>query len=100
MDLCYNPKLPIKTTKLFKEDSFAAPEAILYGTQNLSTDIYSFGLLIYYIITKEIYCEYLELNSLPPCVQNIVSNMLTEYQEQRPTADSCYCELRRIFSEL
>ncbi|CAG9321405.1 unnamed protein product [Blepharisma stoltei] len=108
-ELCTNLKME-PPEKFYKESSFASPEAMM-GCRDILGDIYSYGLLAYYILTKNLYCEYIGLEGLDDNsdyfsdyenksvidgLRNLIERMIDPISVERPTAEECYIEFKRL----
>ncbi|CAG9317850.1 unnamed protein product [Blepharisma stoltei] len=83
----------------YKEEDYASPEA-LDGKRDYSCDVYSYGLLCYFILTKQHYAKTKDLDCLEENFRIVIEMMLSEDPSERPHAKTCYQEFECIYKEL
>lgn len=63
---------------------YHAPEVLKSGIVSYSSDIYSFGKIVYSILTNKIYTKDAKCNSIPPNYKIMVEQCLSTEPEDRP----------------
>ncbi|CAG9319862.1 unnamed protein product [Blepharisma stoltei] len=99
LDCCSNLNMETQSEMTYKEQDFASPEA-LNGNRGFYCDVYSYGLMVYYILTQGPYSEYIGLDDIPEKFQDIVKVMLRNNPYERPDIDFCYKQFENLEREL
>mmetsp|Transcript_19056 Transcript_19056/g.19058 ORF Transcript_19056/g.19058 Transcript_19056/m.19058 type:complete len:298 (-) Transcript_19056:84-977(-) len=99
LDCCSNLNMETQSDITYKEQDFASPEA-LNGNREFYCDVYSYGLIVYYILTNGPYSEYIGMDDIDEEFQGIIKLMLRNNPYERPDIGFCYKEFERIDGEL
>ncbi|CAG9328491.1 unnamed protein product [Blepharisma stoltei] len=83
----------------YKEEDYAAPEA-LEGIIDYKCDVYSYGLVSFFILTKQNYMETHNLENLPENIRMVIEMMLSEDPNERPSIKTCCQEFENIYKQI
>lgn len=88
------PNLPC-----YKEEKYASPEA-KEGKRDIKCDVYSYGLVSFFILTGEHYADVQSYDSLNENLKTVFDLMLNENPIERPNVRTCYQEFNSILNSL
>ncbi|CAG9328383.1 unnamed protein product [Blepharisma stoltei] len=99
LECVMNLNMEPQSSLVYKEPEFSAPEA-LDGKRSFACDIYSLGLLFYYILTGGPYSEYIGMENLPNGFEDLIKIMINSNPNKRPDAYYIIEELDRILIDI